>query len=126
MTDFMTLKFRRRNDKNTGSGTAISVHDRALVLINILQTFYSGNFGDEKRFQIVNGQLHIQGYLRFYFHAPLSATMIQIFLHFVNLSLRKEKNALRGDHVCLPLRLSVAYYLRQNYSSDFHEISRVS
>jgi hypothetical protein len=91
MTDFMTLKFRRRNDENSESGTAMRVHDRALVLINILLTFYCGNFGDEKRFQIVNGLLHIQGYLHFYLHAPHSATMIQLFLRFLNTSLRIKR-----------------------------------
>jgi hypothetical protein len=78
MTDFMTLKFRRRSDENTESSTAMRVCDRALVLINILLLFYCGNAGDEKRFQIVNGQLHIQGYLHFYFQATHSATMMKL------------------------------------------------
>jgi hypothetical protein len=59
MTGFMTLKFRRHSDENTGNSTAMTVRDRALLLINILLIFYFGNAGDEKRFQIVNGQLHI-------------------------------------------------------------------
>jgi hypothetical protein len=90
MTDFKTLKFRRRNYENTESSTAVTVRDRAPVLINILLTFYCGNAGDEKRFQTVNGQVHTR-YLHFYLHAPHSATMIQLFLHFANLSLRMEK-----------------------------------
>jgi hypothetical protein len=86
MTDFMTLKFRRRSDENTDSSTAMRVRDRALVLINVLLIFYCGNAGDEKRFQIVNGQIHIQGYLHFYLHAPHSATInfscISLSLHY--------------------------------------------
>jgi hypothetical protein len=90
MTDFMTLKFRRRNDENTESGTAIRVRGCALVLINLLLISYCGNARDEKRFQIVTGQLQSQGYLHFYLHARHSATMI-LFLHFFNPSLRMKK-----------------------------------
>jgi hypothetical protein len=109
MTNFMTLRCRRRCDENTEFSTAMRVRDRALVLINILLIFYCGNFGDENRLQIAKGQFHIQGYLHFYLHVPHSATMTQLFLHFFNPSLRiKKNNALCGDHVCLPVRLSLA------------------
>jgi hypothetical protein len=102
----MTLKFRRRNDENTEGSTAMTVRDSALVLINILLTFYCGNFGDEKRFQTVNGQLHIQGYLPFYLHAPHSAT-IQFFFHLFNPSLRIKKE-------CVVRRPRLSAYLWPN------------
>jgi hypothetical protein len=92
MTDFMMLKFRRSNDENTETSTAMTVRDTAPVLINILLTFYCGSFGEEDRFEFVNGRLHVQGYLNFYLHAPHSATMIQLFLHFINPSLQMKKD----------------------------------
>jgi hypothetical protein len=82
MADFMTLKFQRRSDENTESRAAMTVRDKAPVVINILLMFYCGNSGDEKRFQIVTGQIHIQGYLHFYLHFRHSATMIN-FLAFL-------------------------------------------
>jgi hypothetical protein len=69
----------------------------------------------------VNGQLHIQGYLQFYHHAPHSATMIKLFSHFLSSSIR-----IKNERVMWRPRLSVAYYLRLHRTSDFHEISRVS
>jgi hypothetical protein len=88
----------------------MTVRDSALVLINVLLTFYCGNFGDEKRFQILNSQLHIQGYLQFYLQAPHSAT-IQFFFHFFNPSLRIKRNALCGDHMstCPPVYGLIPY-----------------
>jgi hypothetical protein len=101
MTHFMTLKFRRRSDENAKSSTAVRY--RAVILINILLIFYCGNSGDGRRFQTVNVQRHIQGYMHFYLHAPHSATIIQLFLHFFNPSLRIKKNALCGDHASVYL-----------------------
>jgi len=87
VTDFMKLKFRRLNDENKKTIRTLRLPDKTLVVINILAIFCCGNAGEEKCSQIVNGQNLIQVYLHFYLHAPHSATMIQLFLHFINPSL---------------------------------------
>jgi hypothetical protein len=83
----MTLKFRRLNEENRKNIRTLRLPDKTLVVINIALIFSCGNAGQEKCLQILNDQSHIQGYLHFYLHSSHSATITQLFLHFINLSL---------------------------------------
>jgi hypothetical protein len=76
------------------------VPERTLVVINILLMLCCGNADEEKCFQIVNEQNHIQGYLYFYLHAPHSTAIIKLSLHFICPSLGIK---LRMPHVSVCL-----------------------